>query len=113
MNTKIKPQVGDIVCFKTRSHPTMGKPYEIIGRVESDARGEHAGGRYLSSAEQGTIKIIQSSVERAAPDLLEALEVLVNLNDEYAPFGGEILQDRIEKAWSQARAATAKARGQS
>jgi len=49
----------------------------------------------------------------AAPDLLEALETLVNLDDNYGPFGGEMYQDMIESVWDKARAAIAKARGQS
>jgi len=35
-----------------------------------------------------------------------ALRELVTLNDEaYSPFGGEILRDRIDRAWERARAA--------
>jgi hypothetical protein len=45
----------------------------------------------------------------AAPDLLAALQALSALNDNYAPFGGEIYQDRIERAWDNARAAIARA----
>jgi hypothetical protein len=41
-----KPEIGDIVCFMARAHP-LSEPYEIIGRVERDARGLHAGNRYL------------------------------------------------------------------
>jgi hypothetical protein len=45
----------------------------------------------------------------SAPDLLAALQALSALNDNYAPFGGEIYQDRIERAWDNARAAIARA----
>lgn len=41
------PKVGDIVSFMVRPHPTMGAPYEVIGRVEAGAGRLHAGGRYL------------------------------------------------------------------
>ena len=47
----------------------------------------------------------------AAPELLEALEALSALNDNHGPFGGEIYQDRIDRAWDAARAAIAKAKG--
>ena len=49
----------------------------------------------------------------AAPDLYAALETLSALNDDSGPFGGEIYQDRVDRAWSAARAALAKARGES
>ena len=47
----------------------------------------------------------------AAPDLLATLERLLHLDDSYGPFGGEIYQDRIDRAWEKARAALAKAKG--
>ncbi len=48
----------------------------------------------------------------AAPELLEALAALLDLNDNYSYFGGEIYRDRIDRAWDNARAAIAKARGE-
>lgn len=54
------PKPGDIVSFMTRAHPIMGKEYEVIGRVQNDARGLHAGNRYLWTA-TGPITIIQSN----------------------------------------------------
>lgn len=48
----------------------------------------------------------------AAPEMLEALRRLVNLDDNQGPFGGELYQDRIERAWDAARAAIAKATGE-
>ena len=38
-------------------------------------------------------------------ELVEALGHLVALNEEYAPFGGEIFQDRVDRTWESARAA--------
>lgn len=35
----------------------------------------------------------------------DALRSLVALNDNYSPFGGEMYQDRIDRAWERARAA--------
>ena len=36
-----------------------------------------------------------------------ALEMLVLMNDNHSPFGGEIYQDRVDHAWDNARAALA------
>jgi hypothetical protein len=49
----------------------------------------------------------------AAPDLLEAVQTLVALNDEHAPFGGEIYRDRIDRAWQAARKVIRRATGES
>jgi len=40
--------------------------------------------------------------------LLAALTVLVNLNENHSPFGGEIYQDRVDRAWDTARALVVK-----
>lgn len=37
--------------------------------------------------------------------LRSALETLVKLNDDHSPFGGELYQDRIDRAWDAARTA--------
>lgn len=37
--------------------------------------------------------------------LREALRSLIQLNDNYSFFGGELYQDRIEKTWDKARTA--------
>lgn len=39
-------EVGDIVLFMSQSHP-LNRSYEVIGRVERDYKGLHAGNRYL------------------------------------------------------------------
>lgn len=48
----------------------------------------------------------------AHDDLVEALEALLKLNDDSGPFGGELYQDRVDRAWENARAVIAKARGE-
>ena len=48
----------------------------------------------------------------AAPELLEALEAVMALEDNTSPFGGELQQDRIERTIEAARAAIAKAKGE-
>ena len=56
----------------------------------------------------GDYDIIAYRVHLPADDLLrqaiEALRNLNELNENYAPFGGEIFQDRVERAWGSARA---------
>ena len=53
----------------------------------------------LEASEAARVKAEQ---ERDA--LKEALRNLNELNENYAPFGGEIFQDRVERAWGSARA---------
>jgi hypothetical protein len=45
----------------------------------------------------------------AAPELLEALTALVDIDENCGPFGGELYRDRVERAFDAARAAIAKA----
>jgi hypothetical protein len=44
-------------------------------------------------------------------ELLEALDALMDINDNGGPFGGEMYHDRVDRAWDSARAAIAKAKG--
>ena len=69
----------------------------------------------------GGFQVVDADKERAtadarliaaAPELLEALQALMIINDEGGPFGGEIYLDRVDRAWDNARAAIAKARGE-
>ena len=43
--------------------------------------------------------------------LVEALDRLIALNDDYSPFGGELFQDRVDRTWRSARATLAKIKG--
>jgi len=43
--------------------------------------------------------------EAEAKKLRGALQRLVQLSDDYSPFGGELLQDRVDHTWEFARAA--------
>ena len=45
-------------------------------------------------------------------EMVDALGRLVALNEEYAPFGGEIFQDRVDRTWEAASAALASIKGQ-
>jgi ABC-type transporter Mla subunit MlaD len=38
---------------------------------------------------------------------VEALRKLVRLDDDYSPFGGELLRDRVVRTWEEARAVLA------
>ena len=37
--------------------------------------------------------------------LRDALSMLISMSDNHSPFGGEIYQDRVDRAWDNARAA--------
>jgi hypothetical protein len=56
------------------------------------------------------IAALPAVTPQPAPDvaaLVDALRTLVALNENYSPFGGEIYQDRVNRAWENARAALA------
>ncbi len=48
----------------------------------------------------------------AAPELYEALQAMIDLQENATPFGGEIYRDRVDRVFDQCRAALAKARGE-
>lgn len=48
----------------------------------------------------------------AAPELYEALQAMIDLQDNATPFGGEIYRDRVDHVFDQCRAALSKARGE-
>lgn len=51
------------------------------------------------------------ALEAQVKAAVEALDRLVGLADDYSPFGGELLQDRVDRAWDSARAALAQIKG--
>lgn len=42
---------------------------------------------------------------------VEALEGIIRLDEDYSPFGGEFLQDRVERTWTNARTTLAELKG--
>ncbi len=72
-----------------------------------------AGGSVIANVNDRHDQLANARLIAAAPDMLEALSKLMDLNDNSGPFGGEILEDRITRAWDAARAAIAKAEGRS
>ena len=50
---------------------------------------------------------VKQATEHAAENkrLRDALSTLVSMSDNHSPFGGEIYQDRVDRAWDNARAA--------
>lgn len=79
----------------------------------TDAIGLHWGefGKYPSFTIRAyRVRLPETDLLRQA---IEALKLLNALNENYAPFGGEIYQDRVERAWESTRAvlAIAKERG--
>jgi hypothetical protein len=57
-------------------------------------------------------ELFEAKVRADERELLEALETLLALNENYSAFGGEIYRDRIDRAWDNARAVLKKARGE-
>jgi hypothetical protein len=53
------------------------------------------------SPESARLAALEARCERYR----KALVALVSLNDTYSPFGGEIMEDRIDRTWENARAA--------
>lgn len=70
---------------------------------------------HIARMSPDTIRAIAARIasEKARADRAEAenkrlrdvLQNLLSLNDNHGPFGGEIYQDRIDRAWDRARAA--------
>lgn len=50
----------------------------------------------------------KEAAERENEKLRKSLTSLVELNEDHSPFGGEMYQDRIERAWYAARTALTK-----
>lgn len=61
-HTESGAEPGDIVVMWTRQHITS-TPYEVIGRVECDAKGLHAGNRYLSHCYD--IRVIEKAIKQS------------------------------------------------
>lgn len=59
-------------------------------------------------SDEGGTKYVRADI---ADGMVEALKSLLDLNDNHGPFGGELYQDRIDRAWDAARAALTKAQG--
>jgi len=106
-------------CFETELAAALARdslaetPQEsLVNTVERFDNGltVSGGGSYMWPYEQG--KYVRYDdyaavlVREAA--LLAALTVLVNLNENHSPFGGEIYQDRVDRAWDTARALVVK-----
>jgi hypothetical protein len=53
---------------------------------------------YLERAEHAEAKLAKA---------VEGLRMLVKLDDDYSPFGGELLRDRVVRTWEEARAVLA------
>lgn len=85
-------------------HSSRGMGYPIAA-CRTNPSGNWSTGPYADEAEANARLIA------AAPDLLAAVQKLMALNNEHAPFGGEFYQDRLDCAWDAARAALAKAEG--
>ena len=48
-------------------------------------------------------RAVHAETKRERDEARKALAELVELNNSYSPFGGELYQDRIDRAWEAAR----------
>ena len=106
----------------SEKHPHTPGPwildgFEVSGEISGAAICRVLEADDFPCVEEGTEADVQAECEAnarlvaAAPDLLEALRKLMALNDNRGTFGGELYQDRVDRAWDEARAALAKAEG--
>ena len=75
-----------------------GKPRAAYEAGFEDAKQQAAA---LSRVVLADLPNEPATVER----LQKALKSLIDLNNDHSPFGGEMYQDRIERAWYAAREA--------
>ena len=59
----------------------------------------------LTAASIRSLAAERDALQARVAELDGALQKLLAMNDDHGPFGGEIYQDRIDRAWDKARAA--------
>jgi hypothetical protein len=105
MHWRLRPSVtsynGHITAIQRRGN---GPEWEI-----TFAHGHtHAQAQALVDYHNANIDALNAENVRLHAEnvrLREALKNLLTLNDNYGHFGGEIYQDKIDRAWDKARAA--------
>jgi hypothetical protein len=120
----VKPDVAEIESGGKRWHgedrrvvSVRWEPYKPDGARQMKAKGrwqEQVGsGDYWrwQNCERPQFLAALDTPAPAMGELVEALRGLVQLNDDYSPFGGELLQDRVDRTWQRARAVLAKIGG--
>ena len=53
----------------------------------------------------------QLAAEAKLAKAVEVLEGIIRLDEDYSPFGGELMQDRVERTWTNARTTLAELKG--
>lgn len=95
--------LADRLTLEAQAHASEARTanstiYEIY-QVLSGSTGEPGNWNGAEPARQ----FVTAAQARIA-ELEERLGTLLKLNDEHAPFGGEMYRDRVDRAWSAARA---------
>jgi len=95
----------------------LGAATAVAIAAQADLRGanlRYADLRYadLSYADLRYADLSYADLHRIATELAaenkrlrDTLSMLVSMSDNHSPFGGEIYQDRVDRAWDSARAA--------
>lgn len=84
--------------------PYMGETYAKIAadRIEQLVKEVEAAQHEADEAD-----LYAWNLENKLAKTVEALRKLVKLDDDYSPFGGELLRDRVVRTWEEARIALA------
>ena len=98
-------QLGD-TAMTNQNAPERINLVQASGMVSDYWRGN-----YAASCEDG-VEYVRADIHRIASEqaaenkrLRDALSMLISMSDNHSPFGGEIYQDRVDRAWDNARAA--------
>jgi 23S rRNA pseudoU1915 N3-methylase RlmH len=51
---------------------------------------------------------LEAKLEKA----VEALEMFIRLDEDYSPFGGELMEDRVKRTWDNASTTLAELKGE-
>ncbi|SEN50232.1 hypothetical protein SAMN04489859_100879 [Paracoccus alcaliphilus] len=95
----VRDQDGHDVCTIYEAGDNVPSPRDGESWADQPIRDQTARAIALVPELLAEVIALRAEVERLA----EALTSLVELNDEYSPFGGEIYQDRIERTWDRGR----------
>jgi hypothetical protein len=107
--------MSDDLIKHLRSPISAMRPTLSDGRAAADRIEELEAGlqkmalEYLDAASKSYQAQLKAEAKLAKA--VGALDAFIRLDDDYSPFGGELLQDRVEWTWKNARATLAELKG--
>lgn len=96
----------DDLVKRLRAGPSMFAQEEAADRIEQLAERLAERDAYKHDIETEIMPQV-AHLEALLAKAEAALAALMHLNDNGGPFGGEIYQDRVDRAWDRARATLA------